>query len=339
MTDDTPSRPAPGWRATLALLQRLPQGALSRGAGWLADRPLPRVLRGPVLGGFSRLVGIDVDEAEHPLTAYPSLNHFFVRRLRPGVRRWSPDPEVLGSPVDGVAGQGGRVRRGRIIQAKGRTYSASALLGDEAAADPFIDGDFLTLYLSPRHYHRIHAPCGGRIVEARHIPGGLLPVNPPAVAHIPDLFARNERLVVHLEGPLGRVALVAVGATNVGAISARFDPAWGGRGDTVEGVGAPEPPEGAASPDPAAAEAAVRRVHPPRPVSNRRHPVLPLRSYDPGIPVSAGEEILAFHLGSTVVLLTEPGALAWSADTVPGAAVTLGGVLGRRSPNRGGDPT
>lgn len=321
VTDEHPSRPSPGWRSTLALLERLPQGALSRGAGWLADRPLPRFLRRPVLGGFARLVGIDVGEAEHPVEAYPSLNHFFVRRLRPGVRSWSPDPAVLGSPVDGVAGQGGRITRDRVIQAKGRTYSAAALLGDDAAAAPYFDGDFLTIYLSPRHYHRIHAPCAGRIVEARHIPGGLLPVNPPAVAHIPELFARNERLVVHMEGPLGRVALVAVGATNVGAISARFDPAWGGS-------------SGAAPPDVGSAEAAVRAAHPPRPVSNRRHPVPPLRRYERGIEVSAGEEILAFHLGSTVILLTEPGAVAWSRDAAPGSPVTLGGILGRRP--RGG---
>jgi phosphatidylserine decarboxylase len=336
VTDERPSRPSPGWRSTLALLERLPQGALSRGAGWLADRPLPRVLRGPVLGGFARLVGLDVEEAEHPLEAYPSLNHFFVRRLRPGIRSWSQEPSVLGSPVDGVAGQGGRVTRGRIIQAKGRTYSAAALLGDDAAAARFIDGDFLTIYLSPRHYHRIHSPCGGRIVEARHIPGGLLPVNPAAVAHVPELFARNERLVVHLDGPLGRMALVAVGATNVGAISARFDPAWGGNGASRDGAGASAGSGRTQPDDRLPAESAVRAAHPPRPVSNRRHPVTPLRRYDPGIPVSAGEEILAFHLGSTVVLLTEPGRVDWDEGVGPGTPVALGGVLGRRhSEDRG----
>lgn len=310
-------RPSAGWRATLALLARLPQGLLSRGAGWLADRRLPRSLRGPVLGGFARAVGIDVSEAEHPLEAYPSLNHFFVRRLRPGVRSWPTDPAVLASPVDGVVGQGGTITGGRLIQAKGRTYGAGALLGDEAAAAPYLGGEFLTIYLSPRHYHRIHTPCPGRIVEARHIPGGLMPVNAPAVAHVADLFARNERLVVHIEGPLGRVALVAVGATNVGAISARFDAAWGGptarRRSSPAGDGE---------------EAAVRAAHPPRPVTNRRHPVDPLRRYSPGLTVRVGDEILAFHLGSTVVLLAEPGRLQWNRDLVPGTPVMLGRPVG-----------
>lgn len=326
---ERPDRPSLIWRATLASLAKLPQGLLSRGAGWLANRPLPVPLRRAVLGGFARAVGIDASEAEHPLEAYPSLNHFFVRRLRPGVRHWPEDPEVAGSPVDGIVGQSGPVQDGRLLQAKGRWYSAAELLGSDEEAAPYQGGSFLTVYLSPRHYHRIHTPCPGRIVAARHIPGGLLPVNRPAVMHVPHLFARNERLVVHIEGPGGRVALVAVGATNVGAISTRFDPSWqvGTAGTTPERAPSSEA-QGIRPSAGAEAEAAVRRAHPPLPITNQSGRPPAARSWDPGIPVHTGEEILAFHLGSTVILLSEPGGYRWDAGP-PGTDVVLGMPSGR----------
>jgi phosphatidylserine decarboxylase len=181
---------------------------MSRSFGRLADVPIPRPLRRAVLGGFARAMGIDLSEAELPLDRYPSLNHFFVRRLRPGVRAWPDDPRVAASPVDGILGQMGVVTRGRVLQAKGRWYSAAELLADAEGGARYEGGAFLTLYLSPRHYHRIHAPCEGTISSAVHVPGSLLPVNAAAVAHIPDLFARNERLLCYLDGPLGRVAVV-----------------------------------------------------------------------------------------------------------------------------------
>jgi phosphatidylserine decarboxylase len=340
LTGDRPDRPSNLWRVTLASLARLPQGLLSRGAGWLADRKLPPPLRSAVLGGFARAVGIDVSEAEHPILAYPSLNHFFVRRLRPGVRSWPGDPHVAASPVDGIAGQSGPIREGQLLQAKGRWYGAVEFLGSEEEAAPYLGGSFLTLYLSPRHYHRIHTPCEGRIVAARHIPGGLLPVNVPAVTHVPRLFARNERLVVHLEGPGGRVALVAVGATNVGAISTRFDPGWtaGGAGSGARGT-AVDSPGTVPSRVPRTreeAEAAVLQVHPPRPITNRKQRPPPVRSYHPGIQVQVGEEILAFHLGSTVILLSEPGGYVWE-SLPPGSDVVLGMPVGAAGAVRAGD--
>ncbi|HEX6066263.1 MAG TPA: archaetidylserine decarboxylase, partial [Longimicrobiales bacterium] len=222
----SPDLPTPAWRLILAALRRLPQGALSRSFGRLADTPLPRSLRKPVLGAFARAVGIDVSEAELPLSDYGSLNQFFVRRLKNGARPWQLSQHEAGSPVDGVVGQCGTVANGRLIQAKGRDYSAAALLHDAAEAARFDGGVFLTLYLSPRHYHRIHAPVGGTISKALHVPGALLPVNAPSVTHVADLFARNERLLCYIDGNLGRVAVVAVGAYNVGRISAAFDELW-----------------------------------------------------------------------------------------------------------------
>lgn len=292
--DVTPDLPARSWRIILGLLRGLPQGALSRSFGRIADTPLPRALRPRVLGTFARAVGIDLEEAELPLEEYGSLNDFFVRRLRAGARSWPSRADVLASPVDGIAGQLGRVREGRIVQAKGRWYSVSELLADAEEAERFEGGTFATLYLSPRHYHRIHAPCGGAIPLARHVPGLLLPVNAPAVAHVPDLFARNERLLCYVDGPLGRVAVVAVGAYNVGRISAAFDGEWNappGRGSWI---------------------------------TNRRGARLDSHRYDPAVQVGMGEEIMAFHLGSTVVLLLEPGAPPLRSTLRPGDAVRLG---------------
>lgn len=298
-SDEAPELPTLRWRAALSLLKRLPQGAFSRGFGRLADAPIPRALRPAVLGAFARAVGADVDEAELPLDAYPTLNRFFTRKLKPGARAWPDDPAVVASPVDGTVGQVGTVREGRLIQAKGRLYEVAQLLEDEAAAARYEGGAFITLYLSPKDYHRIHAPVAGEIREARHVPGALLPVNAAAVAHLPELFARNERLICHLDGRMGRVAVVAVGAYNVGRISAAFDPAW----NAAPGASAW--------------------------VTNRRGLKSAAKSYDPSVPVRQGDEIMTFHLGSTVVLVFEPGRVELLPSIHPGDPVRLGMPIGR----------
>jgi phosphatidylserine decarboxylase len=153
----------------------------------------------------------------------------------------------------------------------------------------------VTLYLSPRHYHRIHTPTAGALVRARHVPGALWPVNAAAVSHVIDLFPRNERLIAYLEGPLGLVAVVAVGAYNVGRISAVFDEEW----------------------------------RPPRWASNRRGARGEDRGYAPPQRFAKGEELMAFHLGSTVVMLLEPG-VRLRADLAPGDEVRLGTELAYR---------
>lgn len=305
--DVSPDLPPRAWRVVLAAVRRLPQGVLSRSFGALADVPLPHALRPLVLGTFARAVGIDLEEAERPLTDYRTLNELFVRRLRPGSRSWPAEPTVIAAPVDGTLGQTGRIEGGRLIQAKGRGYSASDLLGDAAEAERFEGGSFVTMYLSPRDYHRIHSPATGAIPLARHLPGGLLPVNAAAVTHVDALFARNERLVCQIETPDGwGIAVVAVGAYNVGRISAAFDPAWGGGGS----------------------------------VTNRRVPGPRDRRYDPPVHVGRGEEIMAFHLGSTVVLLLDPHVPPLRDEVRAGEPVRLGAALTRagRSPAPPGQP-
>lgn len=292
----SPANVAPGWRLALAGLERLPQALLSRVVGRIAEIPVPPFLRGPLYGGFARMVGIDLKEVARPLSDFPTFDAFFVRRLRAEARQWPEDAAALACPVDGVVGACGRIDEGTAIQAKGRSYRTADLLGDEQAAARYDGGLFLTVYLSPRHYHRIHAPLTGEVVQARHLPGSLLPVNEPAVAAIDRLFARNERLSCTLHGPLGSVVVVAVGATNVGRITVAFDEAWG----TVRGV--------------------------TNQSANRREST---RCYAEPFAVRQGDELMAFHLGSTVVLLTEPG-FELAPTTRPRREVRMGEILAHK---------
>jgi phosphatidylserine decarboxylase len=294
----TPELPARRWRVLLSILERLPQAALSRGFGALASVPVPPPLRPTVLGGFARMVGIDLTEAERPLESYSSINDLFVRRLRAGVRRWPDDERAIASPVDGVLGRAGTIEDGRLVQAKGRHYTAAELLDDAAAAAIFDGGAFITIYLSPRHYHRIHTPAAGRIVAARHVPGALLPVNAAGVMHVDRLFPRNERVHCLLNTERGRIAVVAVAAYNVGGISTAFDASW-------------LAPDG-------------------RGLTNRGRAAAEQRSYEPPIAVGGADEIMAFHLGSTIVLLLERGAVLHR-PLEPGAEVALGEPLARWS--------
>lgn len=287
---EPPARRAPlAWRILLHAIGRLPQGAISRLIGRLADVTVPRVLRKPIYGAFASLTGLDAAEAERPFADYTSFDSFFVRRLRPGLRKWPDDGLAIASPVDGTIGQSGTISEGNLVQAKGRLYETAALLDDREEASRFDGGAFLTLYLSPRDYHRIHSPVAGEVPKARHVPGALLPVNEPAVRTIDNLFPRNERVVCYLDGPAGRCAVVAVGAFNVGRIEVVFDDSWR---------------------------------------SNRRGAAARDIVYEPGRPLSRGDELMVFHLGSTVVLLFEPGRITLDAALQPGRAVRLGQRIG-----------
>ncbi|EIL94954.1 MULTISPECIES: archaetidylserine decarboxylase [Rhodanobacter] len=168
---------------------------------------------------------VNMAEAAQPdPLAYQHFNAFFTRKLRPDARRADADPAALVSPADGRISQSGAIVEGRIFQAKGQEYTAAELLGgDEAAAAPFRNGRFVTVYLSPRDYHRVHMPLQGTLRETVHVPGRIFSVAPFAVAAIPRLFARNERLVCHFDGEHGPFVVVMVGAILVSSVATVWD--------------------------------------------------------------------------------------------------------------------
>ena len=178
--------------------------------------------------------GVDMSEAaQSDPRAYSSFNAFFTRELRAGARSADPDPRALLVPADGRISQCGKIANGRIFQAKGQSFTVEELLGDAASALPYAEGLFATVYLSPRDYHRVHMPCDARLLETVHVPGRLFSVGTDAVASVPRLFARNERLVCHFETGFGPMAQVMVGALLVSGVETVWSgieiPAYGER--------------------------------------------------------------------------------------------------------------
>jgi phosphatidylserine decarboxylase len=247
---------------------------LSRLTGRLSDLRLPRPLLTRAIRAYARVYGVDLAEAALPADAYRSFNDFFTRRLREGARPIAAGDGVVVSPSDSLLSTIGPVPSdGRLEQVKGTTYSLEALLGSAEDARPFRRGVQATLYLSPAMYHRVHSPVDGRVCAWRHVPGRLFPVNTAGVRAVPGLFTRNERVAVFLDTERhGPVAVVLVGAANVGRMSLAF-------ADLVTNTPRGCPPG---------------RVVPPDAVSLRR-----------------GGELGAFNLGSTIVLLVaDPGLVA-----------------------------
>ncbi|HYM85802.1 MAG TPA: archaetidylserine decarboxylase, partial [Pseudoxanthomonas sp.] len=181
-------------RLMSSLARRLAYSSSPRTKQWLIDT-------------VTRKFGVNLGEAAQPdARAYPTFNAFFTRALKPGARVADPDPRVLLMPADGRISQCGAIRDGRIFQAKGRSFTAAELLGDTEAAEPFRNGLFATVYLSPKDYHRVHMPWTGTLRETVHVPGRLFSVGTAAVATVPRLFARNERLVCHFDTSFGPMA-------------------------------------------------------------------------------------------------------------------------------------
>lgn len=186
-------------------------------AGWLAERGVPRPLRGLFYGGYCRFTGADPREAELEIGDYPSLGAFFVRRLKQGARPLDPDAGALVSPCDGTLQALDRVEAGSLLQAKGRTYRVRDLLALDADV-PFEGGWAWTVYLGPRDYHRVHAPLACRLAAVRWIPGERRSVAPRVLAREERVLATNERAVLELDAAVGRFHLVMIGAQNVGRI-------------------------------------------------------------------------------------------------------------------------
>jgi phosphatidylserine decarboxylase len=283
--------------------------AYSALVGWGAQRALPSRLRGLAYRAFARAVGANLDEMELELGGYPSLGDFFARKLRRGAREVDAAPGAIISPCDGVVAARGTAAEGALVQAKGRMYRLAELVADAGLAAQLTGGSYATIYLSPRDYHRVHAPADAQIVGYDYLPGALWPVNPRVAARRDGLLARNERVVIRMNaGPLGNVALVMVGAGGVGNI--RLAPGLG-VGPGLSGVGAA-----------ASDSAAWRAAREPRRVELS------------GVTVARGDELGAFRLGSTVVLVFEPNKVELGGEV--GDAVRFGQRIGRRIETAGG---
>lgn len=199
----------------LLAMNLLPQNALSRAVGKLARTNLSK----SVIPIYIKHFDIDMSQAEKSADQFDSLTDFFIRRLKPGLRPIATGAKTVVSPVDGKVSAMGKISSGRLWQVKGVTYSLHELLnGDDAMTKLYQDGDFMTIYLSPQDYHRIHMPLGGKLVRASYIAGSLFPVNPFAVRAVTNLFSRNERLITYAETQAGLMALIKVGATIVGSV-------------------------------------------------------------------------------------------------------------------------
>ncbi len=213
------------------LLERVAAGAVSfplssRLVGHFAEARLPAVMLRPLLHGYVRAFGVDMQEAADPVESFPSFNAFFTRRLKPGTRPLPTEETVVVSPADSLLTSVGPVPPdGRLEQVKGRTYAIDDLLGSADEGARFRGGVQATLYLSPSMYHRVHSPVDARVRAWVYIPGRLFPVNAFSVRAVPGLFVRNERVVVFIEtAAFGPVALVMVGAANVGRMTLAFAP-------------------------------------------------------------------------------------------------------------------
>lgn len=246
-------------------LRYVPKNHLSRAIGRLVHARMPAPIARRLVRWFADTYKIDVDAAGKPLHEYPSVGHFFIRDLAEGLRPIEGD---FVSPVDGVLRNFGLIENGRIEQVKGKTYTLSRFLGDEANAQRYEGGTFFNLYLSPQDYHHVHSPVGGGIVRSVHIPGKLWPVNDWSLANIDELFSINERVVTYIDGNLGRVAAVMIGATNVGKISVTYDSFISNSANTDRTVA---------------------------------------RDYNPPMAIEPGARLGTFHMGSSVVVLLEPG--------------------------------
>jgi phosphatidylserine decarboxylase len=256
-------------RVAAETFRLLPRKRLSRGLGALAAQPASRAVLQQAIDLYVKAYGVDLAEAEIPPGGFRTFDEFFTRALREGVRPLEGGEETLVSPADGRVEDRGPVEPGATIHVKGTDYTVGELLGDPRDGERFVGGRFAVVYLSPRDYHRVHAPVSGRVHQVRHVGGTLLPVNPFGVANYPKLFARNERVAVFQQSPThGEVVTVLVGAVGVGRISLGFDPS------IMTNVG--------------------------RGPSTQR--------YDPtNAPVLArGDELGTFHLGSTTIVLTPP---------------------------------
>ncbi len=254
----------------LHILRILPKNQLSFILGSLARIRVPYPFSFWLVKVFARFSGADISLSKKEIKDFPCIGDFFIRELKPGVR---PIQGSFVSPIDGTLRECGHAVGGLLPQIKEEKYSIAGLLESSTDAARYDQGIFYNFYLSPKDYHRVHSPCAGKIIRVDYIPGALWPVNGWSLRQIPRLFCKNERMVIYLQSAYGILAVVMVGATNVGKISLSFSKlesntfarCFTGGGKAVQQL------------------------------------------LDVPVEVAAGDELGIFHLGSSVVLLVEAG--------------------------------
>lgn len=272
----------------------LPQHFLSRLAG-LVSNCRKTWFKNWLITDFIRRYKVDMSCALEPDPhKYENFNDFFTRALKPSARPIAQEPTAIVSPVDGCISQLGNISTGKILQAKGFNYDVEQLLGGSSQrAAPFSNGKFMTVYLAPKDYHRVHMPLAGQLQEMVYVPGRLFSVNPLTASHVPNLFARNERVVAIFETSAGPMAIILVGAMLVASVSTVWD-----------GMIAPS---------------VNKEIH----VKQYRSPVISL---------DRGAEMGHFQLGSTVIVLFGPKQMTWNENLSPEQSVMLGQMIGKISP-------
>jgi phosphatidylserine decarboxylase len=275
--------------ALIALMRVLPKNDLSAAMGRLAELRLPAPLMQLVLRAYVRAFRVELGDVAEPLTAF---HEFFTRKLRDDARPIADAPDAVVSPCDGEVVSLGELSGNQLVQAKGRRYSLVRFLEDSALAEELRGGTQITIYLSPRDYHRVHSPVEGRILGYRYVPGQLFPVSRAAVERVDGLFGLNERLTTVVDAPdIGSVAVGMVGAYGVGQISVTYD--------------------------------AIR--------TNAGGAEIVAHDLPTPIGVTRGGELGAFHFGSTVVLVFPPNRVKLDALR-SGDRVRMGEAIGRRLP-------
>lgn len=267
----------------------LPQHLLSRAVGTLADAEMEWV-KNPLIDLFIKQFGVNMSEAQRQTAGeFKSFNDFFTRELIDGARPIEGDASVLSSPADGAVSQLGEIVDGRVFQAKGQDYCLTELLGGDAQrAAPFMGGEFATIYLSPKDYHRVHMPMKGTLRDMIYVPGDLFSVNQVTAENVPRLFARNERVVCIFDTEKGPMAMVLVGAMIVAAV----ETVWAGH---------IAPPR---------RELKVTEYGAPTPVS-----------------LEKGAEMGRFKLGSTVILCHPKDTVKWSENLKAGTPLRMGEAI------------
>ncbi len=252
----------------LGILYIMPKTLISQFCGWLATKTIPKFIFLPLLSLFCHIYNVQMHEATYDLSAYRTFNQFFIRTLKPSARIISPGQNTIISPVDGTVLNYGRIRNGTLIQVKNYQYSLQALLGDHPLSKKFLHGSWVTIYLAPGDYHRIHFPITGNVLGYIYKYGNLFPVNTFAVHKVDQLFAQNERLITFLQSSKALLAVVKVGAMIVGKIKITYD--------------------------------SIQYPEKSRLQHNQTSTM-----YTSPIPIQKGDELGHFELGSTVIILME----------------------------------